>query len=1441
MALKYLNELTLPELKQLLTKRGLPVEGNKPDCLIRLEESFRSEGKDPLSIQVSVTEREKTPAQPPSMEGAATNVPEEDVRVPTRQEDSSLLIAAGQLARLVDTISQQLQHLTTTLNSERESRFSLAPRTPTLEEPNTQSTPVEAPEPAPQGPLSGATLFELELPTFEGNEWEDPLLYTEGLERVLKKYKVPSGCWTAIGTRELRGIAARWWGQQRLIGLPTWETFRQQLLTRFNNPILLAKLKAEYFSVQQGNEKVQDFLLRKHSLFRRLFPGTTDREFRVHVTELVDPALRGILRQVVHRTTDEFIASAALLEQDQQEINRRSHGRNTMRETGRTPPGQRQHPREERLQQLIKVEKAAEVEVSPSIRVEINGTSTIAKVDTQASTSFIHPSLADEIGVPPEETERIQVQMGVDKFTAESMGEVTAPIEINGITQEVSATILENLSDPLILGNDWLSREQAVVDYESRAIILGQNPRRRIPWANSGMAAANNLELSIREEQLGASLMDSEREALRKVLGNYKERFQGLGKTRSITHKIVLEDATPIRIPAYKYSEEKGRVLEAQTKEMETQGIIRPSTSPYASPVVLVRKPDATWRMCVDYRQLNQVTTTDAYTMPNLQEKLRCFAGSKYFTLLDLRSGYWQIEMEEKSKQYTAFSTPMGLYEFNVMPFGLKNSPMTFQRLMEEVGRGYLGRFTEIYLDDIIIHSTTFEEHLTHLTKILDRLTMYGLTCHQDKCSFAQEKIKFLGHIVGVNGIEANPEKLRTVQEFPEPTSKKQVQQFLGLCQWFGNFIQDMAAATHPLYETIKAKRRWFWGEEQKKAFQELKKKLLETPRLAHFQPDQELFLQTDASEVGLGAVLFQTEDGTPKGPKRILAFGSRQLQGPETRQTALEREALAVIWAIQKYRGYLDGRTFTLITDNQALTWMRKTKDTNSKVHRWFLLLMGYDFKLHHCPGQANQAADALSRNPNPIDLTWKPDESHISPEVGDVQPMRPTLKGLWAQVKTQQGTDPVIQKTKQYLKERNPGPDYPYETFEDTLYFHHPLKQARIVIPSPLIPEVIAEYHDRRDHPGYQATLKGISERAYWRGMGKQVREYVRKCDTCNRTKPNNHPIKDTLTHRTPQIPFETLAVDLMGPYPRSKTGKTHLLVVTDLYSRWVEAFPIASPTSGKILKILEGEVCLRFGYPARIISDNGRQFTSKEWTGKLAQWGTQPFTTPVYLPRANPTERRNQEIKKCIRARLLQKKHTAWDEDIGNILFNLRSRVNEAMGTRPIDRVLIYEPNRPGDWELPQPHDRKPEGENHGPFKEGGKVFIKTHLLSRATERVCGGLGPKWKGPFTITRRLTPNIYIVSGKNKQRIKIHSRDMKPCPPTTTTNQLPHISSPYKKEERRSSTSLPNSQDDGEQPLPEGPSPNEEELRGCGENQEESKTPGTRTGANEATSHPPD
>ena len=479
--------------------------------------------------------------------------------------------------------------------------------------------------------------------------------------------------------------------------------------------------------------------------------------------------------------------------------------------------------------------------------------------------------------------------------------------------------------------------------------------------------SAHKLEfLQQMVNDVGADLSDKDKEVLLELLLEYADIFavsdEELSHTERLKHSIYTGDSAPVRQPVRRVPPHRRQEVHDLLQDMLKRKIIQPSSSPWASPIVLVRKSDGSTRFCVDFRKLNDITRKDTYPLPHIEDTLATLAGSKIFSTLDLLSGYWQVGMANEDQEKTAFGTTEGLFEFRVMPFGLCNAPATFQRLMDLVLAGLLWSHCLVYVDDVIVLGKDFSDHISNLNAVFQRLREANLRLKPSKCSFLQRKVCYLGHIVSSEGISTDPAKTDKVRNWPCPTNVKEVQQFLGFSNYYRKFIKNFATIAKPLYQITERKGTFKWTAACQEAFDTLRIQLSTAPMLAYPDYTRPFILDTDASDVGMGGVLSQVgEDGY----ERVIAFGSKLLSKAERSYCVTRKELLAVVTFTQHFRQYLFGREFTVRTDHGSLTWLKNFKHPEGQLARWLEKLAEFHFNIVHRGGRKHCNADSLSRLP--------------------------------------------------------------------------------------------------------------------------------------------------------------------------------------------------------------------------------------------------------------------------------------------------------------------------------------------------------------------------------------------------------------------------------------------------------------------------------------------
>lgn len=529
------------------------------------------------------------------------------------------------------------------------------------------------------------------------------------------------------------------------------------------------------------------------------------------------------------------------------------------------------------------------------------------------------------------------------------------PEEFNQIaTMSWKILTINNRNFDAIIGQNLLSPLKALINLENNSITINNKTTFFIfacPYENIIQPETLEVNHSTLLEQLDSKhLNNEEKQHLSKIIKNNKDLFfqkgHNLTSVKEVKHQIITKNSLPVYSKIYRFPKVHEREVETQIEEMLEQGIIQPSSSAYNSPIwVVPKKLDNSginkWRIVIDYRKLNEITVDDKFPIPNIDSLFDKLGRAQYFTTLDLAKGFHQILVDEKDRAKTAFSTPQGHYEYIRMPFGLKNAPATFQRMMNHVLREYINKICVVYLDDILIFSTSFQEHIDSINKILDKLRKANLKIQVDKCRFFAKETEYLGHILTPEGIKPNDKKIAVIKNVNIPKTKKEIKSFLGLTGYYRKFIRDYAKVAQPLTKCLKKDSKICINDSRyKEAFGKLKSLITEHPILKYPNFSKKFTLTTDASQFALGAVLSQ--EGHP------LCYASRTLNEHEIRYSTIEKELLAIIWACKYFRPYLYGVKFTIQTDHRPLKWLDSLKEPNSKLQRWRIKLNEYEYDIN-------------------------------------------------------------------------------------------------------------------------------------------------------------------------------------------------------------------------------------------------------------------------------------------------------------------------------------------------------------------------------------------------------------------------------------------------------------------------------------------------------------
>lgn len=1039
----------------------------------------------------------------------------------------------------------------------------------------------------------------------------------------------------------------------------------------------------------------------------------------------------------------------------------------------------------------------------PHLQVRILGEEIEGLADTGAGVSIISSlALIDKLGLLIQKC-NVKIRTA-DSTEYNCSGYVNVPFTYQDQTQVIPTIIVPEVSKVLILGMDFLNAfrfrlmipekddeqdfptsdgEEAAIDALLVEEVYGQVCFEILPVAAPDSISQtpevdDSLEMPTIElpEQTIHSPADlvtehdlstQERQELFEAIRVLPATAEGhLGRTNVLKHNIeLLPGAQPRKIPNYRWSPNVESIIDGEIQRMLNLGVIEECSGPvdFINPLLPVKKANGKWRICLDSRRLNSCTKRDDFPFPNMLGILQRIQKSKYFTAIDLSESYYQVSLDETSKNKTAFRTNKGLYRFGVMPFGLTNAPATMARLMSKVLGHDLEPFVYVYLDDIIIISMSFEHHCQLIKIVARRLQQAGLTINLQKSKFCQKRIRYLGYVLSEHGLSMDASKIQPVLDYAQPQTVKDVRRLLGLAGFYQKFISNYSEITTPITNLLKKDRKKFhWTEEANLAFEKLKNSLVSAPILANPDFNLPFVIETDSSDLAIGAVLVQVQEGE----RKTIAYFSKKLSSTQKRYSATERECLAVLLSIENFKHFVEGSQFVVQTDAMSLTFLQtmSIESKSPRIARWALKLSKYDIKLQYKKGTENIPADCLSRSVNQVTVDL-PD---------------PYIAGLRSQV----------EKFPERYSDFKVSDDQVYKYVTNSTTAEDPASKWKRVVPLCDRIKVTQEIHDQA-HLGYQKTLQKVRERFYWPRMSTDIKRFCSSCEICKESKTPNvnvRPVcgKPKLCSR----PWEMISLDFLGPYPRSKKGNVWILVVCDFFSKFVLIQCLRNATAPAVCAFLETNVFTLFGAPSVCISDNAQVFKSGGFQKLLEKYGVSHWNLAIYHPSPNPTERVNRVIVTAIRCALhKQTSHRDWDESIHIIAMAIRSSVHNSTGYSPyfvnFGRNMIshgdeYQHMRDlgdgGDYQPPQMSENMKKlfeivrknlqtayekysrsynlrANTRHQFQKGEMVYRKHVNLSNKSKDFVGKFGTKFS-QARIRETLGTNTYLLEDINGRRI---------------------------------------------------------------------------------------
>uniref|UniRef100_A0A0A9X4Z0 RNA-directed DNA polymerase n=1 Tax=Lygus hesperus TaxID=30085 RepID=A0A0A9X4Z0_LYGHE len=941
-------------------------------------------------------------------------------------------------------------------------------------------------------------------------------------------------------------------------------------------------------------------------------------------------------------------------------------------------------------------------------------------VDTGASRTIMNVSLIEKANIPLTAAGPAYIR-SISGERIPVKGESLSLLDIgDGIPRE-QLVLVAGISEDCVLGLDFLASHRCLIDPAEQVVVIDgqkvgpplwdaslaledvvmpnerETPNFQVLTAfGSGETADEGYKSLKHIRQLTDDAMANLPPEQGRVVGDLLNEFADvfarnntdLGQIKGCFHSIDVGTSPPIRqaprrLPPFRLGE-----VDNLVSEMERNGIVEPSQSPWASPIVLIRKKDGSTRFCVDYRQLNDVTTKDSHPLPKIDELVSSLGNSSWFSTLDLQSGYWQVPMADGDRAKTAFCTPWGLWQFKVMPFGLCNAPATFQRAMGQLFHAQIreGR-VKVYLDDVLVDTTSFDEHVHWLRQVFEVLQCAGVKLNPKKCQLFSRQVSYLGYNISEEGIAADPAKTDKVRNWPVPKDRKELKSFLAFCSYYRCFVPNFAQRAAPLYGLQDGKGDYLWSEECEQAFNDVKLSLTEPPVLGHLIPGAPFILDTDACDRSVGAVLSQLQDGQEK----VIAYFSKCLSRAERNYCATRRELLSVVMAVKHFRSYgLECGLVTVRSDHASLQWLKSFRELDGQLARWMEILAPYNLKVVHRPGKVHQNADGISRRPcaelncrycarqeeklivearlTGIENSageWVDEQikdtnlnvvrnwvsAGVRPSWQDVVSFGSDTKSLWAMF------DSLKLKDRLLVRRWDDGKG----GFLD-----------QILVPRQLRSKVAEQAHEL-GHFGRRRCLHMVRRTHYWPGMTRDVKFAIASCEVCGRRGKAGTSPKAPLQTYTTGSPFERLCMDVIGPLPVTSQGNRHLVVVVDAFTKWPEAYAVPDLCAETVAKGLVDTVISRFGVPRELHTDQGRCFESAVFKEVMSLLGIHKTRTSPMHPRSDgQVERFNRTLIDML-AKVIDIRQDDWDLRLPFALLAFRASEHSSTSFSPAQLTL------------------------------------------------------------------------------------------------------------------------------------------------------------------------
>lgn len=959
---------------------------------------------------------------------------------------------------------------------------------------------------------------------------------------------------------------------------------------------------------------------------------------------------------------------------------------------GKCPSVKQEHPAQ--MCQVVVAECAGKNPFGK--QVKINQVEFSGLIDSGSTVCLIRSSAAVRTKLPIVSSIKPLYAVGDMKTPRiTSLAEIMGELVIDGVkTDKMQFLVVEDKAIPVevLIGQSWLNLPQIayhkqddtfVVEYadmDVEAICGNVNKHEHgVQVCLVQEQSTSKVSLSTDDVIIGSQVDSTQKEELTVLLNKYRAVFalnlQELGCTDLVTMEITEEqNSKPVSMKPYRTSEQERRQIAEITEEWVRSGIISETRSPYASPVILVNKANGKKRLCVDFRRLNRQTISQPYPMPDVDSQLSSLSAGKMFCTLDLSNGYLQIPLAEAAKDKTSFITPDAVYRFERMPFGLKNAPAEFCRLMDQV-LGTLKRegVVRCYIDDVIIPATDWGDMCKKVGRVFQALERAKLTLNPTKCAFGVTELDYLGFNIKEGQLRPG-RKIAVIENYPEPNNVHELRRFLGLTGYFRRFITHYADISAPLTALTKKDQPWKWMEAQQGVFEQLKRTLTSAPVLKlynHESPVTEV--HTDASAKGLSGMLMQGD--TEKSLHLVYAVSKRTTEA-ESHYHSSRLELYAIVWTLIRLRPYLLGIRFTVVTDCQALVYLNTNKSAKPQVARWFDLLQEFEMNIKYRSGEQMAHVDALSR------LEGTTDSAQAVEETLDNRSLVMTLMTLEERVRYMQQADPDTCQLINIL-EKGEGDRTPYERnavnkfkLLDGVLYRELEGISRFVVPKPLRKGIVIMAHDMAGHRALDQTLKKIQEHYWFSKMRRYVQMHIGGCLDCLvNKKPGGKQSGELYPIPPGKRPFAVVHLDHLGPFETSLKGNKFLLVLIDNLTKYVLLFPAKSTHTQAAIRSLQKFVS-QWGLPDRLITDRGTCFTSKAFQDYCRHNGIRHTLNSSRHPQANgQVERTNRTLLPMLAIQAQDQK--LWDQKLREVERDINNTESKTTKYTPFELIHGYRP--------------------------------------------------------------------------------------------------------------------------------------------------------------------